>query len=115
MEMSQARISSGVGVRPTPYVGDCASADTPISDANANGSNLRVPIGHAPVSRDPPRLHAVVQARHAERGIVGLVPVLGDLFTRRLNLADLVGAARQEFGLVAVPIPLIGETGVRHA
>src|SRR4249919_1700816 len=98
MEMSQARISSGVGVRPMPYVGDCASAETPISDANANanGRSLRVPIGHAPILRDPPGLNAVVQPRHAERGVVGLVPVLGDLFTRRLHLADLVRAARQE-------------------
>src|SRR5207244_2758951 len=63
---------------------------------------------------DPPGLNAVVQPRHAECGIEGLVPVLGDLFARRLNLTDLVRAARQELRLVSVPIPLIGETGMSH-
>src|SRR4249920_1826295 len=112
MEISASRISSAVGVRPIPYVGACASAETPMSKANAIaiGRTLREPIGHAPVLRDPPRLNAVVQSRHAECLIEGLVPVLGDLFTRRLNLTDLVDAARQELRLVSVPIPRIGET-----
>src|SRR5688572_31992374 len=84
---------------------------------NTNGRtrhSLSKPIGHAPVAGDPPRLNAVVQPRHAERGIEGLVPVLGDLSTQRLNLTDLVRAARQELRLVSVPIPLISETGVGH-
>src|SRR6185503_18628953 len=106
MEISQARISSALGVRPTPYVGPCASAGTPISNANAIGRILRVPIGHAPVPGDPPGLNAVVQPRHVECFIERLVPVLGDLFARRLNLTDLVGAARQQLGLVSVPVPL---------
>src|SRR3979411_1703486 len=75
---------------------------------------LRVPIGHAPVLGDPPGLNAVVQPRHAECFIEGLVPVLGDLFARRLNLTDLVRAARQELRLVSVPVPLIAETGMGH-
>src|SRR6185295_12213214 len=114
MEISHARISSALGVRPTPYVGPCASAEPLMSTANAIGSNLRVPIGHAPVPGDPPGLHAVVQPRHAECFIEGLVPELGDLFARRLNLTDLVRAARQEFRLLAVPMPLIAETGMGH-
>src|SRR6476660_5002245 len=113
MEISHARISSALGVRPTPYVGPCASAsaETPTSNANAIGRTLlRVPIGHAPVRGDPPGLHAVVQPRHAECFIEGLVPELGDLFARRLNLTDLVRAARQELRFVSVPIPLISKT-----
>src|SRR6185295_1429359 len=98
--------------RPTPYVGPCASAgaETPMSNANAIGRTLRVPIGHAPVFGDPPGLHAVVQARHAECFIEGLVRELGDLFARRLNLTDLVRAARQQLRRLPVPIPLIAET-----
>src|SRR6185436_2746303 len=72
MEMSHARISSAVGVRPTPYRGDCASAVPPIS--NTNGRTLSVPIGDAPVARDFPGLYGVVQPRHAERFIKRLVP-----------------------------------------
>src|SRR4029077_18261447 len=112
MEISNVRTSSAVGVRPTPYVRPCASAETPVSHANAIGRTLRVPIGHAPVRGDPPGLHAVVQPRHAEGFIEGLVPELGDLFARRLNLTDLVRAARQELRLFSVPIPLIAETGM---
>src|SRR4029077_7487088 len=117
MEMSNARISSAVGVRPTPYVGPCASAETPISTANANAirKTLRVPIGHAPVLGDPPRLNAVVQPRHAECFIKGLVPVLGDLCARRLRLTDLVRAARLELRFVPVPFQLIAKTGMGHA
>src|SRR5260370_28761927 len=73
---------------------------------------LRVPIGHAPVVGDPPGLNAVVQPRHAECFIEGLVPVLGDLCARRLNLTDLVRAARLELRVVSVPIPLISKTGM---
>src|SRR5881409_2787470 len=75
---------------------------------------LRVPIGHAPVPRDGPRLNAVVQPRHAECFIEGLVPELGDLCARRLNLTDLVRAARLELRFVSVPIPLIRKTGKGH-
>src|SRR5437867_571293 len=75
---------------------------------------LRVPIGHAPVLGDPPGLNAVVQPRHAECFIEGLVPVLGDLCARRLNLTDLIRAARLELRFVSVPIPLIGKTGMGH-
>src|SRR5262245_16071823 len=116
MEMSHARISSAVGVRPTPYLGDCASAATPISNTNARtGPGLSVPIGHAPVARDSPRLNGVVEPRHAERFVVRLVPVFCDLCSRRLHLTDLVGAARLELGFLPVPIPLVAESGMRHA
>src|SRR5881394_3084322 len=114
MEMSRARISSAIGVRPMPYVGPCASAGTHISDANAIVRTLREPIAHAPVPGDFPRLDAVVQPRHAERLIVGSVPVLGDLLACRLRLSDLVDAPRHDLGLAAVPIPRVGETAMRH-
>src|SRR5258707_8385202 len=75
---------------------------------------LRVPICHAPVLGDPPGLNAVVQPRHAECFIEGLVPILGDLCARRLNLTDLVRAARLELRVVSVPMPLIGKTSMGH-
>src|SRR5688572_10020737 len=86
-----------------------------MSKANASGRTLRVAIGHAPVRGDPPGLNAVVQPRHAECGIEGFVPVLGDLFARRLNLSDLVRAARKQLGLGSVPVPLMSESRMRHA
>src|SRR5262245_32221494 len=112
MEMSHARISSAVGVRPTPYRADWASATAPMS--NTKVKILSVAIGHAPVARDFPRLNGVVQAGHAECFIERLVPVLGDLCARRLHLADLVRAARLELGFLSVPIPLKPEPGMCH-
>src|SRR6266550_1296386 len=116
MEISSARISSAVGVRPTPYVAPCASSETPTSRTNANAmrATLREPIGHAPVPRDLPGLNAVVQTGDGECGIEGFVPVLGELFARRLHLTDLVRGARQDLRLVSVPVPLIAETGMGH-
>src|SRR5262245_58454246 len=102
MEMSSALISSGVGVRPIPNAGPCASAEVPMSDTNANGRILCEPIGHAPVARDVPRLNAVVQPGHAECLIVRFVPVFGDLGARRLHRTQFVGAARKNLCLVSV-------------
>src|SRR5215468_3498621 len=113
IEISKARISSAVGVRPTPYVGDCANAELPRSSIIV--TSLSEPIGHAPVPGDPPRHNAVVQSRHSVISLKRHVPVLGDLLSRRLLLPDLVGAARKNLGLVSIPIPLIAKPGVRHA
>src|SRR5262245_64000303 len=73
MEISHARISSAVGVRPTPYVGPCASAVTPIR--HTNGRTLSMPIVHAPIAGDSPRLNAVVQPRHSISRLQRDVPV----------------------------------------
>src|SRR5215470_8670098 len=113
IEISKARISSVVGVRPTPYVGDCANAGLPRSSTIA--TSLSEPIGHAPVLGDPPRHDAVVQPRHSVISFKRHVPVLGDLLSRRLHLPDLVCAARKNLGLISIPIPRIAEPGVRHA
>src|SRR5262245_18498039 len=102
--MSSALISSGVGVRPIPNEGPCASVDPPppmistssADSTHANGRVLREPIGHAPIARDVPRLRTVVLPGHGERLIVGLVPVLRDLLARRLDRPQFVGAARQD-------------------
>src|SRR5258708_28702666 len=114
IEMSRARISSADGVRPMPYGGPCAHTGKLISNENATGRTLREAIGPAPILRDLPWLHRVVEPRHAERLIEGLVPVLGDLLARRLRLADLVDAARHDLGLVAVPLPPVGEQAMGH-
>src|SRR5688500_9633657 len=108
MAISHARISSAVGVRPTPYVGDCASAHTPMSDTN--NSTLSVAIGHAPIARDPPRLNGVVEPWHAVLGSQRHLPVRGDLRARRLHLADLICAAREDLGRISVPVPLMRES-----
>src|SRR4029450_101676 len=115
MGMSQARNSSAVGVRPTPYVGDCASNEAPLMASNANGRTLSVPIGHAPVAGNSPRLNAVVQSRHRERFIVGFVPVLGELCARRLSLTYFVRAARHNLRLASVPVPHEAKARMRHA
>src|SRR5215831_17723579 len=115
IEMSRARISSAGGVRPMPYVSPCANTGKLISsNENATGRTLREAIGHAPILRDLPWLHRVVEPRHAESLIEGLVPVLGDLLARRLRLAELVDAARHDLGFVAVPVPRVDETAERH-
>src|SRR5207247_10918706 len=82
--------------------------------SNTNRRVLSVPIEHAPIAGDPPRLNGVVEPRHAECGIERFVPVLGDLCSRRLNLTQFVRAARLELGLLSVPIPHIAEPGMRH-
>src|SRR5947209_7387674 len=118
IEISKARISAAVGVRPTPYVGDCANAGLPRSptiESSTIVTSLSEPIGHAPVLGNPPRHNAVVEPRHSVSSLKRHVPVLGDLLSRRLHLPDLVGGARKNLGLVAIPIPLIAEPGVRHA
>src|SRR5215467_3316682 len=81
----------------------------------AMATSLSEPIGHAPVSRDLPGHHAVIQPGHSVVTIKRHVPVLGDLLSRRLLLPDLVGAAGNNLGLVSIPIPLIAKPGLRHA
>src|SRR4029077_18561725 len=83
--------------------------------SSAIATSLSEPIGHTPVPGDPPRHHAVVQARHSVISIEWHVPVLGDLLSRRLLLSDFVGAAGKNLGFVSVPIPHIAEPCVRHA
>src|SRR4030095_4563178 len=115
MEISQALISSAVGVRPTPNVPDCCASTVALHISNATAKTLSEAIGDAPVAGDLPRLNAVVETLHAEGLVVGLIPVFRDLFSRRLNLADFVRAARQDLGLFAVPIPHQSKPRVRHA
>src|SRR5262249_24148702 len=107
MEISQARISAGVGVCPTPYGGDCASATLPRS--NTNDRSLSNRIVNAPIARDLPRLNGIVVAWHVERRIRRRVEVLGHLRSRRLNLTYFIGAPREELGFSSIPIPVVGE------
>src|SRR5271154_1928912 len=97
---------------------DCANAAlsrSSIPRGSTNVTSLSESIGHAPVLGDLPRHNAVVQPRHSVFSLKRHVPVLGDLFSRGLHLPDLVGAARNNLGLVSIPIPRIAEPGVRHA
>src|SRR6195256_2773986 len=113
IEISMRRISSAVGVRPTPYVGDCANAGLPRSSRIV--TSLSEPIGHAPVLGDLPGHNAVVEPRHSVIPLEWHVPPLGDLLTQRLDLPDLVSGARKNLGLGSIPIPLVAEPHVRHA
>src|SRR5262249_39655477 len=74
-------------------------------------------IVNAPIARDPPGLNRIVIPWHVEIVFVICwhVEELGDLGSRRLNLTDFVCAPRKDFGFRAVPIPVVGEFGVRHA
>src|SRR6516162_3546627 len=114
IEISMRRISSAVGVRPTPYVGDCANAGLPSSSSRIVTS-LSEPIGHAPVLGDLPGHNAVVEPGHSVISLHRHVPPLGDLLSQRLHLPDLVGGARKNLGRVSIPSPRIAEPDVRHA
>src|SRR5499433_3669827 len=113
IEISMRRISSAVGVRPTPYVGDCANAGLPRSSRIA--ASLSEPIGHAPVLGDLPRHDAVIEPGHSVISLHRHIPPPGDLLSQRLYLPDFVGGARQNLGRVSIPGPLIAEPHERHA
>src|SRR5260370_27632855 len=93
--MSVARISSGDGVRPTPYLGDSAS-----SPAHARATpNLASRISHAPVCENLPGPDAVVVifvicSAHCDQGLV-----------RRLHVTGLIRCARLHDGFSPVPVP----------
>src|SRR5215813_2972148 len=113
IEISMRRISSAVGVRPTPYVGDCANAGLPSNSRIV--TNLSEPIGHAPIPGDLPGHDAVVEPGHPVISLRGHIPPLGDLLSQRLHLPELVGGARKNLGRASIPSPLIAEPDVRHA
>src|ERR1700752_2846001 len=123
IEISMRRISSAVGVRPTPYVGDCANAGLPTSTTVVSTTvvssrivtSLSEAIGHAPVLGDLPGHDAVVEPGHSVISLHRHVPPLGDLLPQRLHLPDLVGGARKNLGRASIPSPLIAEPDVRHA
>src|SRR5437773_357602 len=79
IEISMRRISSAVGVRPTPYVGDCAKAGLPRSSRIV--TSLSEPIGHASVLGDLPRHNAVVEPGHPVVSLERHVMELGERHT----------------------------------
>src|ERR1700730_12044148 len=115
IEISQAWISSAVGVRPTPKLGDCADPRWHSPRIIASKRSLRKPIVHAPIASHLPRLNGIVGAWDAEFVVQRLVPVLGGLGSRRLNGAQVVGAARHEHTLLSIPFPGEAEPGVGHS
>src|SRR5262245_27896973 len=118
IEISMRRSSSAVGVRPTPYVGDCADAGLPTSSRIVGSrivTGLSEPIGHLPVLGDLPGHDAVVEPGHSVISLHRHFPPLGDLLSQRLHLPDLVGGARKNLGLPSIPSPRIAEPHMRHA
>src|SRR6266849_10330165 len=94
--MSMARISSGVGVRPTLYLGDCATRTANIAAAAAYLSNH---ITHAPVCQDFPGPDGIVvvfviRSAHSHQSLV-----------RGLHVSGFVGCARLHDGFPTVPAP----------
>src|SRR5262245_38296792 len=87
---ARSRNSSGVGGRPTPNRGDCASAVTVQSTsaaAVAAAARSRIAIGDGPVRGDPPELDAVVVIRGVETAH------RDQRLARRLHVAALVHGA----------------------
>src|SRR5262249_30069313 len=117
IEISMRRSSSAVGVRPTPYVGDCAIAVLPrrLQSSSGIATILGEAIGNTSVPGDFPGHDAVVQPGHPVVPLEGYFPPLGDLLAQRLPLPDVVDAARHDHGLGSVPLPRVGEPDVRHA
>src|SRR5579863_7890846 len=103
--MSHARISSALGVRPTPYLGDCALANSAALKTAISNRSLCHPILHAPIGSDAPRKHRIVRPGHAEILVVRLIEILRGLGSRGLPCAQFVRAARQDHALLAVPCP----------
>src|SRR5262245_62048298 len=117
IEISMRRSSSAVGVRPTPYVGDCAIAGLPTRLPSSSGiaTILGEAIADTSVPGHFPGHDAVDQPGHPVVPLDGHFPPPGDLLAQRLPLPDLVDAARHDHGLGSVPLPRIGEPDVRHA
>src|SRR5712675_1884751 len=96
MVISQARISSWVGVFPNPYVGDCAHAawQTPRTITGRRSLSNRVVDG--PIAGHPPRLNGIVRTLHTVRFVIvrGHIKEFGHLSACRLNLAQRIRAAR---------------------
>src|SRR5690348_8975521 len=95
--MSQFRISSALGARPNPYVGDCAPAIAcTATHSEANSANR---ILDAPVSRNPPTLD----------GVEVVAPVRAARFHQivqnRLHVPAFVGAAGLKNHFPTVPFP----------
>src|SRR4051812_17311431 len=122
------RSSSALGVRPTPYVCDCAIAGLARKFPTSSGiattpsalienfiGELREAIAHAPVFGYFPGHDAVVEAGHAVVPLERYFPPIGDLFSLRLPLPDVVGSARHDRRLAAIPLPGVSESNVRHA
>src|SRR5262245_13096873 len=112
IEISMRRISSAVGVRPTPYVGDCANAGLPKNPTLVSSrivTNLSEPIGHAPVLGDLPGHNAIVEPGHSVVSLRRHVPPRGDLLSQRLHLDHLVRAPQKNRRRASITLPLVAE------
>src|SRR5882762_2972001 len=112
--MSNARISCAVGVRPTPYLGDCAFANWAKVKTATSKRSLRHSIVYAPIVGDPPRKHRIVGSRCAEISVVRLIPVFRSLGSRGLPSAQFVRASRHDHAFLAVPRPEESKPCMRH-
>src|SRR6059036_1392438 len=96
MVMSMARISSGLGVRPMPYLGDCAVRITHVTSRTAP---LTIHIGHAPVGHHLVLADAIVV-------VVGISAANRHKRSQiRLDVACLVSGARFDDRFAAFPPP----------
>src|SRR6202521_5662627 len=114
IEMSNARISSAVGVLPTPYAGDCALLIWLSPRIITSRRSLRESIVNAPIAGHPPRKNTIVQASYLEIAVVWLIPVFRDFGSRGLHGAQLLSAAWHDHALLPVPRPVEAKPGMRH-
>src|SRR5690242_9415283 len=97
MARSQLLISSGVGARPSPYVGDCAPAiacKTAPSAAISAHRILYAPIGHNPPALDGVEVVTPVRAARFHQVV-----------EHGLHITAFVGATGLEDHFAPVPLP----------
>src|SRR5262249_53584225 len=106
--VSMAASSAAVGGRPTPKEPDCAAAAAMLTTQRTTtgaASRLHVPIAHRAVGLHAPALDAVVVIVRVQSA---------DRDERRpggLRVAGLVGTARDQRRVTAVPAPFEPEPG----
>src|SRR5215475_8797184 len=97
----RSRISSGVGGRPTPNVGDCAASWTAAASATIKIARIALHLHtrHRPVRVDLPELHSVEVVPR-----VG-APHCDQRFASRLNVACFIRRARSDDRFPAIESP----------
>jgi len=105
--------SSSHTVRRRLRLPDLAEAENRDNQQDKHEDSTQAHCAHS-IAGDSPRKNAVVGARYLGRVIEGFIPVFADVGSRRLNGAQLVGAAGHEDALLPVPFPIKAKPGMRH-
>src|SRR3990172_3516795 len=109
--MSQARISSALGVLPSLWVGVCATAVPQSGSAKTipvTRTLRKLRIVHAPVTGHPPGLNGIPVIDPSFCGFEKVrvdTPLFADVRDGRLDVALFIRAAGLEHSLLSIPIP----------